>query len=33
MLVYPVEIRQDSSSSRRGVGWIGAQPSGGARRR
>lgn len=30
---YPVEIRQDSSSSRPWVVWIGAQPSGGARRR
>ncbi len=30
---YPVEIRQDGSSSRPWVVWIGAQPSGGARRR
>ena len=30
---YPVEIRQDSSSSRPWVVWIGAQPSGGSRRR
>ncbi|HEY7433779.1 MAG TPA: hypothetical protein VIE41_01455 [Methylomirabilota bacterium] len=30
---YPVEIRQDPSSSRPWVVWIGSQPSGGARRR
>lgn len=30
---YPVEIRQDGSSSRPWVVWIGAQPSGGSRRR
>jgi hypothetical protein len=30
---YPVEIRQDASSSRPWVVWIGAQPSGGSRRR
>ncbi len=30
---YPVEIRQDGSSSRPWVVWIGARPSGGARRR
>jgi hypothetical protein len=30
---YPVEIRQDASSSRPWVVWIGAQPSGGPRRR
>jgi hypothetical protein len=30
---YPVEIRQDRSSSRPWVVWIGAQPSGGSRRR
>jgi len=30
---YPVEIRQDSSSSRPWVVWIAAQPSGGSRRR
>ena len=30
---YPVEIRQDSSSSRPWVVWIGAQPSGGGSRR
>ena len=30
---YPVEIRQDSSSTRPWVVWIGSQPSGGARRR
>lgn len=30
---YPVEIRQDSSSSRPWVVWIGAEPSGGSRRR
>jgi hypothetical protein len=30
---YPVEVRQDGSSSRPWVVWIGAQPSGGSRRR
>lgn len=30
---YPVEIRQDGSSTRPWVVWIGSQPSGGARRR
>lgn len=30
---YPVEIRQDGSSTRPWVVWIGAQPSGGSRRR
>lgn len=30
---YPVEIRQEQSSSRPWVVWIGAKPSGGARRR
>jgi hypothetical protein len=30
---YPVEIRQDGASSRPWVVWIGAQPSGGSRRR
>jgi hypothetical protein len=30
---YPVEIRQDASSSRPWVVWIGAQPSGGGARR
>jgi hypothetical protein len=30
---YPVEVRQDASSSRPWVVWIGAQPSGGSRRR
>jgi hypothetical protein len=30
---YPVEIRQDASSSRPWVVWIGAQPSDGSRRR
>jgi hypothetical protein len=30
---YPVEIRQDGSSTRPWVVWIGAQPSGGTRRR
>lgn len=30
---YPVEIRQESSSSRPWVVWIGAQPRGGERRR
>jgi hypothetical protein len=30
---YPVEIRQDSSSSRPWVVWIGAQPTGSSRRR
>jgi hypothetical protein len=30
---YPVEIRQDRASSRPWVVWIGAQPSGGSRRR
>jgi hypothetical protein len=30
---YPVEIRQDSGSSRPWVVWIGAQPTGGSRRR
>ncbi len=30
---YPVEIRQDGSSSRPWVVWIGAQPSGARRRR
>jgi hypothetical protein len=30
---YPVEIRQDQSSSRPWVVWIGAKPSGGERRR
>jgi len=30
---YPVEIRQEQSSSRPWVGWIGAKPSGGERRR
>jgi hypothetical protein len=30
---YPVEIRQDGSSTRPWVVWIGSQPSGGGRRR
>jgi hypothetical protein len=30
---YPVEIRQEQSSSRPWVVWIGAQPRGGERRR
>jgi cell division septation protein DedD len=30
---YPVEIRQDRSSTRPWVVWIGAQPRGGDRRR
>jgi hypothetical protein len=30
---YPVEIRQEASSTRPWVVWIGSQPSGGARRR
>jgi hypothetical protein len=30
---YPVEIRQEQSSTRPWVVWIGAQPRGGERRR
>ena len=30
---YPVEIRQEQSSARPWVVWIGAQPRGGERRR
>ena len=30
---YPVEIRQEASSTRPWVVWIGSQPSGGGRRR